>query len=261
MTYLFNRSVQLKRRNRDDLKRSDDPIHEYLADLIKDRLAYVLREFSQILIIGDLNIDFPKATVFHIPQDIEATSDFLPFGEATFDLVISYMDLHHANDIPGILRQINYSLKPDGLFLGCFLGGNSLWQIRAAAQKAELLVRQGCSPRVAPMISLHDAASLLQRAEFAIPVLDHETITITEATGVDLLKRIQHLGLSNSLHNGYKGLSGKSFMANLYSILEEEHSNTVELDILFLSGWAPAPNQQKALPRGSGQIFLGSILN
>lgn len=121
MTQLFNRSVQLKRSCRHS--QTTDPLHQLLADLIKDRLAYVLRDFTRALIIGDLDLEFTGASVFRIPQDIYATSDFLPFGEATFDLVISYMDLHHANDIPGILKQINYTLKPDGLFLGCFLGG------------------------------------------------------------------------------------------------------------------------------------------
>ncbi len=258
MTQLFNRSVQLKRSCRHS--QTTDPLHQLLADLIKDRLAYVLRDFTRVLIIGDLDLEFTGASVFRIPQDIYATSDFLPFGEATFDLVISCMDLHHANDIPGILKQINYTLKPDGLFLGCFLGGTSLWQLRSAAQKAELLVRQGCSPRVAPMISLHDAASLLQRAEFAIPVLDHEHLALTAPTAFDLLKRIQSLGLSNSLIERYKGLTGKEFIKKLCQFLDEDYQNTIELDVLFLSGWAPAPNQQKALPRGSGQVFLGNIL-
>ncbi len=258
MTQLFNRSVQLKHSCRHS--QITDPLHQLLADLIKDRLAYVLRDFKTILIIGNIDLNFPESTIIRIPQNIRATSDFLPFGEATFDLVISYMDLHHANDIPGILKQINYTLKPDGLFLGCFLGGTSLWQLRSAAQKADLLVRQGCSPRVAPMISLHDAVSLLQRTEFAIPVLDHESLTLTAPTAFDLLKRIQSLGLSNSLIERYKGLTGKEFIKKLCQFLGEDYQNMIELDILFLSGWAPAPNQQKALPRGSGQAFLGDYV-
>lgn len=256
---LFNRSLQLKRRTR--FNDGSDPFHAELADLIQDRLKYVLRSFDRILIIGDLNLSFPSASaVIHLPKDLVATSDFLPFGESAFDLIISYMDLHHANDIPGVLKQINYALKPDGLFLGCFLGGDSLWQLRLAAQEAELLIRKGCSPRVAPMVSLHDAAALLQRAEFSIPVLDHEKLTLCASTGYDLLKRLQALGLSNSLNDGYKGLTGKAFIRELCRIIEDDYANSLELDVLLLSGWAPAPNQQKALPRGSGQVFLGDAL-
>ena len=110
------------------------------------------------------------------------------------------------------------------------------------------------------MISLHDAAALLQRAEFSIPVLDHESIALCAPTGYDLLKRLQHLGLSNSLNDGYKGLTGKAFIRELCRIIEDHYANSLELDVLLLSGWAPAPNQQKALPRGSGQIFLGDAL-
>ncbi len=258
MTQLFNRSLQRLRRYRQ--ANLPDPLHDHLADLIHDRLGYVLRTFEKVLILGDFDYKDPKAQIIKIPMDIQATSDFLPFGESTFDLIISYMDLHHANDIPGILRQINYSLKPDGLFIGAFLGGDSLWQLRAAAQTAELKIRQGCSPRVAPMISLPDAAALLQRAGFAIPVLDHELLKISAPNPMGLLNRLKNLGLSNSLYDGYKGLTGKTFMDELCHILSHGYNTTLDLDILFMSGWAPAPNQQKALPRGSGQVFLGNVL-
>ena len=259
MAPLFNRSLQLKRMHR--FGSSQDPLHRQIKDLIEDRLCYVLRKFTTILIIGNEHLTFEGATVIRIPQDIRAISDFLPFGESTFDLIISYMDLHHANDIPGILKQINYSLKPDGLFLSAFLGGDSLWQLRAAAQQAELLTRQGCSPRVAPMISLHDAASLVQRAGFAIPVLDHEKMTLRAQTPQDLLRRIQHLGIGNSLIEGYKGLTGKVFFKHLCQILADDYHNQVDIDVLFMSGWAPAPNQQRPLRPGSGQVFLGSVLD
>jgi SAM-dependent methyltransferase len=230
--------------------------------MIHDRLSYVLRQFKSVLIIGDFEYQpsLQECTVIKIGLSVDALSEHLPFKESAFDLIISYMDLHHANDVPGILKQINYCLKPDGLFLGVFLGGNSLWQLRAAAQQAELLTRGGCSPRVSPMISLHDAAALMQRAGFAIPVLDHEPFELKDSTLSSLLHQLKELQLSNSLYDGFKGLSGKKFFSELETYLLEKAGPKLDLDILCVSGWAPAPNQQKPLPRGSGQKSLASVL-
>ena len=99
-----------------------------------------------------------------------ADEDFLPFGAGRFDLVLSCLSLHWVNDLPGALAQINRSLKPDGLFLGCLLGGDTLTELRAAWMAAEIEVEGGASPRVSPFVDIRDAGGLLQRAGFALCV-------------------------------------------------------------------------------------------
>ena len=66
-----------------------------------------------------------------------ATRRRLPFAEARFDLAVSALSLHTVNDLPGALIQIRRVLKPDGLFLGCLLGGASLTELRMALGVAE----------------------------------------------------------------------------------------------------------------------------
>ncbi|WP_051908868.1 methyltransferase domain-containing protein [Candidatus Odyssella acanthamoebae] len=261
MNPIFNRHLQRIRAQRTRVRLSH-PLHRFLHDMIHERLSYVLRQFKSVLIIGEFEYQpSPQdCCVIKIGTSVDALSEHLPFKESAFDLIISYMDLHHANDIPGILKQINYCLKPDGLFLGVFLGGNSLWQLRAAAQQAELLTRGGCSPRVAPMISLQDAAALLQRAGFAIPVLDHEPFELEDNNPSSLLHQLKQLQLSNSMYDGFKGLSGKKFLSEVETYLSKKTGIKLDLDILCLSGWAPAANQQKPLPRGSGQKSLAAVL-
>lgn len=258
MKHIFNRNLQFQRYDR-NRHRQHHPLHKELHDILHDRLSYIHRQFTSILIIGDFDYQSktPNQTIIRCNELITALSEHLPFRANSFDLIISYMDLHHANDIPGILAQINYCLKPDGLFLGTFVGGQSLWRLRAACQQAEEKTLGGYSPRVAPMISVQDMAALAQRAGFAIPVIDHELFTLADDSLVKLLKQLQTLHLTNSLYDGFKGLTGKSFFKELnrfYPGLE------LDLDVLFVSGWAPAPNQQKPLPRGSGQFNLANVL-
>ena len=54
---------------------------------------------------------------------VVADEELLPFAPHSFDLVVTAMDLHWVNDLPGTLIQIGRILKPDGLFLGAMLGG------------------------------------------------------------------------------------------------------------------------------------------
>ncbi|MBW8308200.1 MAG: class I SAM-dependent methyltransferase [Candidatus Paracaedibacteraceae bacterium] len=261
MNLIFNRHLQRIRAQRIGGELSH-PLHRFLHDMLHERFSYILRQFKSVLIIGEFEYQPSSQDCYVIKMgpSVDALSEHLPFKEGAFDLIISYMDLHQANDVPGILKQINYCLQPDGLFFGVFLGGNSLWQLRAAAQHAELLTRGGCSPRVAPMISLHDAAALLQRAGFSIPVLDHERFELKENDPSSLLHQLKQLQLSNSMYDGFKGLTGKRFLSELKTYLSEKTGLELELDILCLSGWAPAANQQKPLPRGSGQKSLASVL-
>ncbi len=70
--------------------------------------------------------------------------------------------------------QIRRALRPDGLFVGCLLGGRTLTELRQVLTQAESEVEGGASPRVAPFAEVRDVGGLLQRAGFALPVADVE---------------------------------------------------------------------------------------
>ncbi|HCF16790.1 MAG TPA: SAM-dependent methyltransferase, partial [Rhodospirillum rubrum] len=59
-----------------------------------------------------------------------ADEELLPIRPQSLDLVLSNLSLHWVNDLPGALIQIRRALKPDGLFLGCLLGGETLGELR-----------------------------------------------------------------------------------------------------------------------------------
>jgi SAM-dependent methyltransferase len=96
----------------------------------------------------------------------------LPFAPQSLDLAVSLLSLHWTNDLVGALVQIRQALKPDGLFLGALLGGETLTQLRQALLQAEDEVSGGAGPRISPFADGFDGAALLQRAGFALPVSD-----------------------------------------------------------------------------------------
>ncbi len=103
----------------------------------------------------------------------------MPFADAGFDLVATALALQLVDDLPGVLLQIRRCLKPDGLFLGAVLAGDTLRELRQAFGEAESEITGGVSPRVAPFAAVRDLGALLQRAGFALPVADSDVLTVT----------------------------------------------------------------------------------
>ena len=96
--------------------------------------------------------------------------------------------------------QLRRALRPDGLLLAAMLGGQTLIELRTALFEAELEQEGGVSPRVSPAIELGDAAALLQRAGYALPVADSETITATYPDALALMRDLRGMGETNALN-------------------------------------------------------------
>lgn len=77
---------------------------------------------------------------------VVADEEALPFPDQQFDLVLSSLGMHWVNEIPALLAKIKAILRPDGAFIGCMIGGNSLLELRSSLYLAELERRGGMSP-------------------------------------------------------------------------------------------------------------------
>ena len=159
------------------------------AEDLADRLDTVLRAFPLALDIGTptpaaaARLGGRAGAVVRLaalpePGAVVGDEERLPFAGERFDLAVSLLALQAVNDLPGALVQIRRALKPDGLFVGCLLGGATLTELRQAFALAEAEVEGGLSPRVAPFADVRDLGGLLQRAGFALPVADAETVRV-----------------------------------------------------------------------------------
>ena len=261
-----------------------DFLHAEIADRLLDRLDLVGREFPAALDLGacggalaralaqragtaQVVAAEPSALFLAIapPPRVAADPEWLPFRDASFDLVASVLALHWTADLPGALLQLRRALKPDGLLLAAMLGGQTLVELRTALFEAELAEEGGVSPRVSPAIELGDAAALMQRAGFAMPVADSETITATYPDLLALMHELRAMGETNALAARRRGLMRRATLARAAVIYTERFANTdgripATLEILFLAGWAPHPSQPKSLPRGSATHRLADAL-
>ena len=198
-------------------------------------------------------------------QRVAADPELVPFREASFDLVVSNLVLHWTADLPGALVQLRRALRPDGLLLAAMLGGQTLIELRTALFEAELEQEGGVSPRVSPSIELGDAAALLKRAGYALPVADSETITVAYPDPLALMRDLRGMGETNALADRRRQFMRRATLARAALIYAErfaEPDGTIPatFEVLFLCGWAPHPSQPKPLPRGSATARLTDAL-
>jgi len=214
------------------------------------------------LVRSDLGFDFASRAA---GPAIVADEEALPFATGRFDLVLSAMTLHWVNDLPGTLIQIARILKPDGLFLGAMLGGSTLWQLRQALAAAESEVEGGLSPRVSPFAELGDAAGLLQRAGFALPVADSDTIDVEYENALALMHELGAMGEANLVGERRRSFSRRTTLLRAAEIYAERFAAasgrvTASFEVLFLHGWAPHASQPKPLRPGAARHRLAAAL-
>lgn len=196
---------------------------------------------------------------------LAADEEALPFASRSFDLALSNLSLHWVNDLPGALVQINHALKPDGLLLATMFGGETLVELRRCLMDAEIELEGGASPRVSPFAEVRDAGSLLQRAGFALPVVDIDTITVTYQEPLLLLADLRGMGETNATVARRKTFTRRATLARAMELYQHRFADrdgrvTATFQVLTLTAWRPHESQQKPLARGSGKTNLADVL-
>ncbi len=199
------------------------------------------------------------------PLQLVADEEFLPVGSGCLDLIVSSCGLHWANDLPGVLIQARHALKPDGLLLANFFGGDTLSELRHSLLQAEMEVEGGAGPRVSPFADIRDAGALLQRANFALPVADTEKITVSYDSPMKLFRDLRGMGETNAVIERRKNFSRGRTLMRACEIYEADHADEsgrvpATFELITITGWAPAGSQPRSVPRGSGQVSLTEVL-
>jgi SAM-dependent methyltransferase len=252
---------------------------EHVFDDLEARLSLVRRTFplaldlgtpaagmaGRLVAAGKAERVVRLGAVTNIGVTLVGDEETLPFAEGRFDLVVSLLSLQSVNDLPGALLQARRALKPDGLFLACLLGGDTLKELRDSFAAAESELESGVSPRVAPFAEVRALGGLLQRAALALPVADVDTLTIRYGSPFGLLRDLRAMGLTNALRDRRRAPLRRSTLLRMASIYAERYADPdgrvrATFDVVWLSGWAPHESQPKPLKPGSAQVRLADAL-
>ena len=243
-----------------------DRMREDLAD----RLGPIMRRYSAVCDIG---------TPLHAFADVVTTSGKLAEGSAisacdesapppidSCDLITSGMVFHRVNDLPGLMIQLRRALKPDGLLLAVFPGGDTLHELRDVLLRAESEITGAAALRVLPMVDVRAAGQLLQRAGLALPVVDSEKITVRYASVFTLFKDLRAMGATATMlrRMATPPLTRAVLLraAELYSADYADRDGKIRatFEFIWMSGWAPHDGQQKPLKPGSAKARLADAL-
>jgi SAM-dependent methyltransferase len=265
-----------------------DFLHRFAAAELAERLADVGRAFPVAGVLGtggglyacavadrpgaartlqaDVSRGLAAVAAAACPAaETRAAATPLAFGEGALDLALSGLTLHADNDPVGALVQFRRALRPDGLFLGVMLGGRTLRELRAALAEAEAEVEGGISPRVAPMADLRDVGALLQRAGFAMPVADADTLTVDYPDALALMRDLRRMGEANPLAARRRGFTRRTTLLRAAAIYAEAFGRPdgripATFELAFLSGWSPGPDQPTPKRPGSATARLADAL-
>jgi NADH dehydrogenase [ubiquinone] 1 alpha subcomplex assembly factor 5 len=276
---IFDRKLVRRRRTRHAASLGDaDFLLKEIAERLAERLDDLTTKFPTAVALGSRGgiakdvladrggiIDLIESDLAPPDNGVLVDAEVLPFKKASLDLVFAASELHVVNDLPGALVQIRQALRPDGLFLGTLFGPATLGPLRQAFLEAESMLDAPVAPHVAPFVDIRDAAALLQRAGFALPVADTEVITVSYGEPFKLLADLRAMGEANVLFERSRRPMRRDVLMKMMERLTEiaggpDGRLSIPFEIVFLAGWTPAPTQQQPLSRGSGQVSLTEAL-
>jgi SAM-dependent methyltransferase len=282
MEILFDRELLERRRARAArLEPKADFLLRVVADELAARLAVVERHFEQAVelhgatgLAGDACLATGRIGTLERVETADmvagrpvlaAPLDDVPLAPASVNLIISPLALHLVNDLPGSLVRIRRALKPDGLFLAAIPGAGTLSELRESLLAADAEIHGGASPRVIPFGEIRAIGGLMQRAGFALPVVDLETYTVRYSSLFGLMADLRAMGMANPLTGRSRLPVGRGFFLRAAEIYQERFSDPdgrirASFAIVYVSGWAPHESQQKPLKPGSAKMRLSDAL-
>uniref|UniRef100_A0A672K008 Arginine-hydroxylase NDUFAF5, mitochondrial n=1 Tax=Sinocyclocheilus grahami TaxID=75366 RepID=A0A672K008_SINGR len=258
----------------------DSDKYDYLRDEVGSRLADraydVSRTFPLALDVGcgrshiaehlskvELKSTFRKKCEMPT-QCVLADEEFLPFKENTFDLVLSILS-HIINNTknPVFVIQIHQVLKPDCVFIGAMVGGETLYELRCSLQLAELEREGGFAPHISPYTAVTDLGNLLGQAGFKMLTVDIDEVQVHYPGMLEVMSDLQGMGESNCAWNR-KSLLHRDTILAAAAIYKEMYGNEdgsvpATFQILYMIGWKPHESQAKPAKRGSANVSFADL--
>lgn len=258
-------------------------LHARAAEDCADRLEVVNRRFERAVLAGGgpalsaacsrrqlqdkLGLVWSADTLPALapaPCGLVCEPEAWPFAAQSLNLIVSLLQLHGVNDLPGALVQARLSLAPDGLFLGVLFGARTLVELRECLLAAEAEITGAAALRVSPFAEIRDLGGLLQRAGLALPVVDSDLVTVRYANPLALMADVRAMGESAAFAGAVRPLRRDVLMraAQLYGARFSEPDGRVRatFELLTATGWAPHASQQQPLAPGSAKTRLADAL-
>jgi len=144
------------------------------------------------------------------------------------------------------------------------VGAGSLTWLRKALLDADQAAGDAIPQRVHPLIDVRAAGDLLTRAGFVLTVADSEPLDVGYGDPFRLMADLRGMAASNMLA-GQKLPLTRGRLAHLAQSFSNAAGPDGRLrerfELVFMTGWAPGPDQPQPARRGSATASLAAALH
>jgi len=165
---------------------------------------------------------------------VQADARFLPFADASIDVIFSNLLLPWISEPAAAFSEINRVLREDGLFAFATLGPDSLLELRHAWRTAD------DSAHVNRFPDMHDIGDALVNAGLRDPVLDVDRLSVTYKSSDALFRDLTATGARNSLQHRARGLVGRQRFRKMTESLHagsDDGEIALELELVYGHCW------------------------
>ncbi len=236
---IFNKHQYRLHRDRSSLKKVHS-LHRYVDEDFIDRLAVCklpdkvnmlefggrsnqiiqsIKHRSNFTVSADISAGILNKKNSSHDFKVQCDEELLPFSSDSFDLVISNLHMHWANDIVGALSNCYRVLQKGGVFLLSMIGGQSLSGLRNVFVEVESK-NNNVQYHVSPMIKAESLNIILQKIGFNDIVVDSYQLRFECEDFMSMLRSFQDLGESNCL----QGKVGYCSRKTLNEVMERYNS-------------------------------------
>ncbi len=254
---------------------------EHLLDELRDRVGVTNRTFENAYLVHGLAPgadDLLRAAgniaslrriepPFVVGERVimAGQRDRLPLASASADLIVIPFALHWSNDLLGMLAEVQRVLQPDGLFLAAMPATGTLAELRQSLISAEAGLGDSVMARVDPFIEIRQAGALLQRAGFALPVADLETVNVSYRDPRGLVADLRAMGATCCLNRPRRARFSRHLFERAFEFYRQDYRRddgrfAATFAFAMLTGWAPHESQQIPLRPGSANRRLSDVL-
>ena len=191
--------------------------------------------------------------------------EVLPFASESLDLASRRCRCNSSTTFPASLPRSAAPSGPTACSSPPCSAARRCANSRESFAVAESELTGGASPRVAPFVEVRAAGALLQRAGFALPVVDQDRVTVRYADPLALMRDLRAMGATNVLAERSRRPLRRDVLVRAAAVYAERFADPdgrirATFDVISLSGWAPHESQQQPLRPGSAKARLADVL-
>lgn len=250
---LFDRRLRALRRDRAARMGTELFLYDRAFDECLDRLRDIVRRFEHCLLIGCPSRDWPEKLAEFTrqidpvdPGPLFAAAvggkmveeDRFDFGLERYDLAVAVGTLDSVNELPLALKLVHRALRPGSPLIGAIAGGNSLPALRASLIEAGRAEGRAVA-RTHPRIEAPTLAALLSSADYAMPVVDVDRVTVRYSGFGSLVKDLRAMGATSMLADRPPAMKRKELQtaAKVFDGLGSNGRTEEQIEILHFLAW------------------------